>query len=175
MMIVIICLAVVLLEIIFLMISNKKNREQINYMKAAANIARDMELDYLLRNPYALDAAGSVMPDIHNFICLSQKNAQTKQEYVFGLNNVINIGRARNNNQLIVNDNMVSEYHCAIYRDQGTVFIRDLNSANGLILKTGKMKKYLISDGNSAVLSDGNTIVIGTMEFLVRFIYLENH
>lgn len=171
-MIIMICLGIVLLEIAVLMRSNKKNKEMYNYIRAAANIARNMQLEQMLRNPYDSSTQNEPAHDMIHFICLTQMNSQVKHEYVYSLNEVIRIGRAKSGNQLIVNDGYVSEFHCVIYTDNGAVFIRDNNSANGVVVRTGFSKKILVNNGGSLQLQDSNILNLGSTMFKVRFITL---
>lgn len=172
MIIIMICLGIVLLEIIILMISNKKNKEMYNYIRAATNIARNMQLEQMLKNPYDPVSASEPVPDITNFICLTQVNSQVKHEYVYSLNEPVRIGRAKSGNALILNDRAVSEYHCVIYMENGAVVIRDNNSANGTVIQVSTFKKFLISEGQSVVISDGNRLIFGSMIFKIKFIRL---
>lgn len=173
MIVVAVSIAAVLIEVIVLVIANKKNREMHNYIKAASNIARDMELELMLRNPYAPGTQEQKIPNMRDFICLVQQNTQTKHEYIYSLNDPICVGRARSGNQLILNDSLVSEYHCVIYLEQGNVCLRDMNSANGTVLCTGAFKKLLVANGNSVPLRSGYKLIIGSMVFVVKTITLE--
>jgi pSer/pThr/pTyr-binding forkhead associated (FHA) protein len=166
--VILLCSSLVLIEIIVLYIINKKNRELHTCIKAASNIARDMQLEVMLRNPYSPQAATQREPDLRNFICLKQINSQTKKQFVFSLNDPICIGRAKNKNQLILNDDLVSEYHCVIYLQKDGIYIRDLNSANGTVVSTRGSKKYMIANGASMLLQNGYKINIGTMKYVIK-------
>lgn len=170
-----ICIAMVAIEMIILFMFNKKNREMHDCIKAASNIARDMLLEMMLRNPYAPQAEHEKSIDLKNYICLMQTNSHTKHKYVYSLNSPVCIGRAKSKNQLILKDDLVSEYHCMIYMQQDGVYLRDLNSANGTIVKTGAAKSYLVSNGNSMLLQNGNKLVIGTMEYVIKLFELEDY
>ena len=172
MIIIIACLGIVLLEIVVLMISNKKNKEMYKYIRAATSIARDMQLEQMLKNPYDPAVQNEPELDLINYICLTQINSQIKHEYVYSLNEPVRIGRAKNGNSLILSDPVVSEYHCMIYMENGAMVFRDNNSANGTVLQIGHFKKYLINEGGTAALSDENKLIFGSMIFKVRFIRL---
>ena len=171
--VILLCISMVLIEIIVLFIVNKKNREMHTCIKAASNIARDMLLEVMLRNPYSPQAANEREPDLKNFICLEQINSQTKRQYVFSLNDPICIGRAKSKNQLILNDDLVSEYHCVIYLQKDGVYIRDLNSANGTIVSLGGSKRYLVANGESMLLQNGYKLNIGTMIYTIKIFELD--
>ena len=55
----------------------------------------------------------------------------------------------------------VSDAHAILYEQNGEIFIRDLNSRNGIMVN-GKQ----ISDGNALIL--GDRLSFGNSEFLVQ-------
>lgn len=167
------CIAIVAIEIVILIIVNKKNREMHDCIRAASNIARDLQLEVMLRNPYAPKQESEGAVDLRNFICLTQIHSQIKHQYVYSLNSPICIGRAKSNNQLILKDDLVSEYHCLIYLQQDGVYLRDLNSANGTVVKAG-IKSFLVANGGSMMLQNDNILIIGTMEYTVKIFELED-
>lgn len=82
---------------------------------------------------------------------------------VYMIDKLLTIGRARNNN-VIIKDPYVSKEHSRIILDENNYYIEDLGSANGTYINGEKILDV-------TVLSDGDRIRIGNIEFL--FIHKE--
>tara|TARA_Y100000816_G_C26070918_1_gene563300 strand:- start:47 stop:325 length:279 start_codon:yes stop_codon:yes gene_type:complete len=65
----------------------------------------------------------------------------------------ISIGR-RNDNDLILNDQLISRIHCTIFQDSNLFYIADLKSTNGTIVNGKKISK-------SVLLFEEDKILIG--------------
>tara|TARA_B100000945_G_C20178583_1_gene501170 strand:+ start:357 stop:644 length:288 start_codon:yes stop_codon:yes gene_type:complete len=65
----------------------------------------------------------------------------------------ISIGR-RDDNDLALNDMLVSRIHCAIYNDSDTIFIADMKSTNGTYVNKKKLDLPML-------ISTDDLIVIG--------------
>ena len=70
------------------------------------------------------------------------------------------IGRAEDCN-LKPRSELISRYHCEIFSDDGSMFVRDMGSKNGVFLNGRK-----ITETNE--LNNGDKLVIGPLEFLVH-------
>ena len=69
----------------------------------------------------------------------------------------ISIGR-RDDNDLTLNDMLVSRIHCAIYNDSDTIFIADIKSTNGTYVNKKKLD-LPISISNDDLILIGETIL----------------
>lgn len=81
---------------------------------------------------------------------LQGKNQKTgfEFEHVLTLEQT-QLGRARENNDLVLNDEKVSRWH-AVVRQQGRRHLLvDLNSANGTFVNGQRIKEHLLEDGDS--------------------------
>ena len=65
----------------------------------------------------------------------------------------ISIGR-RDDNDLIINDILISRIHCTIFQDSGSFYIADLKSTNGTIVDGKKITE-------SVALTNKDQIVLG--------------
>ena len=73
----------------------------------------------------------------------------------------ISIGR-RNDNDLIINDLLISRIHCSIFQDSGSFYIADLKSTNGTLINEKKITK-------SVLLSKNDGIIIGETFLKISF------
>jgi hypothetical protein len=78
---------------------------------------------------------------------------------VFPVREETGIGR-NENNQIIINDPFISNYHAIVALIDGKLIIRDLNSTNGVKLNNDNIKE-------SAELKDGDILEIGRIIFKI--------
>ena len=72
-------------------------------------------------------------------------------EYIFDQNNIA-LG-AMEDNDLVIEDDTVSRYHCRIYQDENSYLVQDLDSTNGTFVNRVRIKE--------AYLKPGCTVTIG--------------
>jgi adenylate cyclase len=75
------------------------------------------------------------------------KNMATGREFTFDLSlPETHIGRAIENNNLVLNDEKVSRWHALLRRVGNTHLLIDLNSANGTFVNGRQVKEHLLED-----------------------------
>lgn len=148
----------------------RKNEEQEKCYNAAFNIIKEDLLDYSIQNSI-----------IHNkrepsgerlMLRLKTIKSKKKDSFVFDPSKGIYIGRrkADNKNIICLNDIRVSQNHCVIYTDGIRMYIQDLNSLNGTVVKRG-MKSYFLGQGNIMELKNKDRLHIGAAIFKVTVFY----
>ncbi len=162
---------VIAVAVTVLVVINRRNQEIRRYTNAAQHIYRDKLLKNTLRNPYTASLEKRTGID-ELFVYLKQLHAPVKSEHVFCAGDAVNIGRGRIGNQLILSDPAVSEYHCMIFACESGVYIRDLNSGNGTVLKRGFRKKSWAVDDTGLLLEDNDIISVGNTEFKIKIFYV---
>ena len=81
---------------------------------------------------------------------LHGKNQKTGQEIDFALTlNETRLGRALENNDLVLNDEKVSRWHVILRKQDRTHLLIDLNSANGTFVNGQRVKEKLLEDGDA--------------------------
>ena len=65
----------------------------------------------------------------------------------------VSIGR-RDDNDLVIDDIVVSRVHCAIYEDSGSIYVADLQSSNGTYLNKQKIE-------NPQKVEDSDLLLVG--------------
>ena len=106
-------------------------------------------------------------------IYIKTLNRKQKAQFVFDPEKGVNIGRDSEKNNIFINEASVSMNHCKIFSDNMKVYICDLNSSNGTILKRGLFGNYLLEGGNSCELMSGDRVCIGSNVFKITLFYYD--
>ncbi|MBT9559176.1 MAG: FHA domain-containing protein, partial [Myxococcales bacterium] len=83
-------------------------------------------------------------------LVLEREEGQSS-EYIFDQNNIA-IG-AMEDNDLVIEDDTASRYHCRIYQDENSYLLQDLGSTNGTFINRVRIKE--------AYLKPGCTVTVG--------------
>lgn len=158
---------------VYIFVSNKKKTEREKYYTASGNILKEEFLNYLLQNPMNTDGDQHVPNAQKTMIYIKSVNSKPKKQYVFDPEKRILIGRDKNESNIYLNEAFVSQYHCCIFSDGSKVYLSDMNSANGTILKRGLFKKYNIYNQAVIELKSGDRITIGSNTFKVILFYYD--
>lgn len=132
--------------------------EEKKYYAAAARMLRESCLDQIIRS-----RGTSRMSGRRIMVCVKTKRRHG-QSFVFDLDRGVRIGRGQN--EICVQDRLVSASHCCLYNWQGQPVVQDFNSANGTWIKRG-LKRYRI-EGVQRVFS-GDRLLVGGTCFELRF------
>ena len=163
-------LAAIIIAVVIVIFVKARNDEIDNYYSAARNILKEDKLDDFLRNPHnggSRKSEGNIRPMI--FLKFRDKS---KSRFVFDLSKEIYIGRDKDENQVCVNEAIVSHQHCRIFLNGANVFIQDLNSSNGLEVKRG-ITSYTLNNGNVMEIFTKDTIKIGTTRMKIVIFYFD--
>lgn len=159
------------LIVIFVVISHIKKSERQKCYAAAGNLLREEFLNYALQNTICPDSDITEPKSAKMMLCLKSKSVGKKAQFVFDPEKIVRIGRDDSENNIFINEASVSQKHCQIYSNDFKVFLLDLFSVNGTVVKRRVFKKYRILDGNQIELRTGDKIVIGSAEFKVYLFY----
>ncbi len=161
----------VIISVIGIVILVKSRKDEVqNYYDAAENILKEDRLDKLLKNPYK----SSIEQDTNGvkpMVYLKIKD-KSKLKYVFCLDREVCIGRDKDNNQVCVNEPIVSHNHCKLYSDGVNVFLQDLYSANGVVVKRG-LSRFALQSGETMQIFSKDILKIGTTEINVVLFYFD--
>lgn len=158
---------------VYIVASNKKKTEREKYYTAAGNILKEDFLNYLLQNPMGTSENLHEPNAQKTMIYIKSLNSKQKKQYVFDPEKRILIGRDKDESNIYLNEAFVSQYHCCIFSDGSRVYLSDMNSSNGTILKRGLFKKYYIYNQAVIELKSGDKITIGSNTFKVILFYYD--
>lgn len=161
------------LTFVYVVFNHIKKTEKQKYYAAAGNILREEYLNYSLRN--TIDGQGGT-PEPKSakmMIYLKSKSTGKKTQFVFDPEKTVKIGRDNNNSNIFINEARVSQEHCLIYASGDRVYLQDLGSANGTVVKRGAFKSYTLFDLNQIELQTGDVIQVGSSQFKVCLFYYD--
>lgn len=145
-----------------------KAAERKKYYRAAYRIIREQYLDGAIRNA---ENMGNTRDRRRLMIALKVKGNKG-MGYVFDPSREINIGRGMENNDICLQDLSVSSNHCKIFLYEDRLCIKDMDSANGTVIKA-KWKSSEQLHGNMGFLENKSQILVGSTCFLVTVFYCE--
>ncbi len=90
--------------------------------------------------------------------------------YIFSLDDVITVGRSKDN-MICIRDDRVSRIHYKITNINGVLYLQDLGTVNGSIIKRGLFGKKYITSQQFAVLEDKDVIVVGSYRMKIEIFF----
>ncbi len=144
-----------------------KSEEKEKMYRAAERIIQNELLDNSLKNPFLSGAVVDNSADCRLMVNIKVKQERNKQSFVFNPAKTIKIGRERIGNHIIVNEAIVTAYHCMIFMsNDGKPVLQD-SSANGTFVKRG-MRSYHLTNSQTCVIEDGDCITVGSVRLKVK-------
>lgn len=160
------------LTIVYVVYNHIKKTEKQKYYAAAGNILREEYLNYSLRNTIDGNSEVPEPKSAKMMIYLKSKSSGKKTQFVFDPEKTVRIGRDNSSN-IFINEALVSQEHCLIYASGDRVYLQDLGSANGTVVKRGAFKSYTLFDLNQIELLTGDVIQVGSSQFKVCLFYYD--
>lgn len=168
---VILALAAVMAGLIAVFVGLKvRAGERRKLYRAAERIVKEDFLDYSLMNQQNTTAA---QPSGHRvMVGLKALGEKPRAEYVFDPGKVVMIGRLRGECAICLADVTVSQRHARILRNDGSIWLQDLNSANGSVVRRGLFGRHKVAGGEVFKLRGGDVLCCGAARFKLKiFVY----
>ena len=150
--------------IIFAVISHFKKIEKEKYYMAAGNIIREDFLNYSLQNTFSKEKECEIPSTKKMMLYIKSKSAGKKSQFVFDPEKKVLIGRDKFFSNIYINEAPVSQKHCSIYSKNNMVFLQDMNSTNGTIVKRGLFSKIFLTNGHYIELKSKDKLIIGSIK-----------
>lgn len=165
-------IAILVIMAVTIVKMNSRKNERDKYYKAAGNIIREDYLNYCLVNTVGNE---KVAPPNGQKIMIYIKSGsgRTKNQFVFDPEKRVNIGRDPESNNIFINEAAVSMHHCSIVSEGAEVYIYDLNSTNGTVLKRGLFRNINLSGGAGTELRTGDRVCVGSNIFKITLFYYD--
>lgn len=126
-------------------------------------------LNMTLRNPVTNEQATDYVLG-RAFLRIEFPESKSWIAYLFNLDECITIGRSREN-KICIRDERLSRTHCKIYVTNGYMWLQDLGTANGTVLKKGLFRKVCLAPQETTSLEHGDVIVVGKHKMRVKIYY----
>ena len=153
-------------------VSYRRHEERARYYSAAKALVQSEILDYEIRN----HATGKLIapPSTRRIILYLRVHARPPQKYVLDPQKGILFGRDSAACDVLLNEAVVSQRHCRIQEQNGAVWLTDLGSANGTVLRKGLFHKVTLHSGQSVRVSSGDKLYLGRTRFDLTLFLFDN-
>ncbi|HUU04319.1 MAG TPA: FHA domain-containing protein [Patescibacteria group bacterium] len=152
--------AVVVIVVFVLWIFRRRRQEvfpEIRSQAAAEDVVLDLGLTQVEPQP-AVESRPAPSPGIHGKIEVVVGNQQISTYLV--TDNPLSIGRDPAQSLVIIQEAIVSKLHCQIFARSGKVFVKDLNSTNGVYLNEEKIAERELNDNDVVFLGKKGSVKI---------------
>jgi len=152
---VLVATAVVLAWLLWL--ARRRRQEDFSEIRPAVAAAKpDMGMTQVEEPTSSNERKSAPSPGIHGKIEVLV-GGQLISSYLV-TDNPLPIGRDPGQALVIIQEPIVSKLHCQIYVQGGQVFVRDLNSTNGIYVKEEKVAERQLQDGDEIFLGKKGTV-----------------
>ena len=162
------CFFLVIELILFTVRSQVKSKNKKQTLECLFKMVEYNVLNATLNNPITSEQALGYEYN-KTFIKIEFLEAKPYLGYLFDLSESITVGRDREN-KIVIRDDNVSRIHCKFYMMNGQVFIQDLNSTNGTVIKGKWFSKVKLQPQNIVSLREEDRVIVGGYAMRVSFL-----
>ena len=130
--------------------------EELQWVEYAARPHHNLEVMPELARQRAVQTADSAAPIVGRLLVAT--DGRTVQEISLHVGRII-VGRTPDND-LQVDSRFVSRHHCQIVTTPNSCLIEDLNSTNGIYVKSKRVRSHYLNDGDVVVLGKHELIYV---------------
>lgn len=167
---IVLILICILTEAVLVFIGIKKNKKKREKMKRSLyKMIEERVLEQSLR--YRITNTEAAIRESNSpFLYIEFLDTDPMVTYLFPLDEWITVGRSKEN-KICVYDEKFSRVHCKIGMVNQTLWIQDMDSANGVRIYKGLFKKLDLIRGQHEMLQSGNCIKIGSCRMKLEIVY----
>lgn len=159
-MIYIILLCVIVECLIFIVGYRKSKKERRLIEKSLYKFLEDRVLNMSLHHNISREQAVALEYQ-KLFLCVDFMDTKPHMLNLFSLDDCVTIGRSQSN-IICIRDSKLSRMHCKISLIQGRLYLQDLGSANGTVIKRGMFQKIPVCSQGIAELYQGDILSMGS-------------
>ncbi len=156
--------AVLVVLLVTTIVGRRMEKCRVQEKVAAALLLKKKQLDEMIDMNKRQSSAREYL-----ILVISWKEDK-KRKYIFDPSTGVSIGRDREENQICIPLDTISQKHCMIFSSGDSIYIQDLNSTNGTFIKRG-FKTYRVN--GCAPCQDNDTIIVGDIYFKIRTFYMD--
>lgn len=146
--------------LIFIMAYRKSKKERRMIEKSLYKFLEDRILNMSLHHNISREQAVALEYQ-KLFLCVDFMDTKPHMMHLFSLDDCITIGRSQNNT-ICIRDSKLSRMHCKISLIQGRLYLQDLGSANGTVIKRGIFQKIPVCAQGIIELYQGDILRMGS-------------
>lgn len=159
-------IVIVVILVIVVIVRHKVKKGRLEKRQDAAyELLKEEALDYVLKN------GSDAVFRMDQKIMMHVKSKEINVDTVFDPQENVVIGRSKDST-IAINSPVISSHHCQLSLSDGKVYVKDLGSSNGTVLKHGLKKTYIDSSSSVEIIS-GDKIIIGGICFKIELFCLE--
>lgn len=168
-MIYIILLCVMVESLIFLIRYRKAKKERRLIEKSLYKFLEDRVLNLSLHHRISREQAVALEYQ-KLFLYVDFMDTKPHMMHLFSLDDCVTIGRSQSN-VICIRDPRLSRMHCKISLIQGRVYLQDLGSANGTVIKRGMFQKIPVNSQGIIELYQGDILSMGSYSLKINTYY----
>lgn len=167
--IILLLLCVIVECVIFIMRYKRRHKERKMMEKSLYKFLEDRVLNLSLHHRISREQAVALESQ-KLFLCVDFMDTKPHMLHLFSLDDCITIGRSQSN-MICIRDSKASRMHCKISLIQGKLYLQDLGSANGLVIKRGIFQKIPVGPQGIIELYQDDILSIGCYRLKINTHY----
>ena len=171
MIVILLCAAALAVGIWIFIVSSRRHEERMQYYSAAKALVQSDILEYEIQNQATHKLAA---PKARRIILYLRVHTRPPKKYVLDPQKGITFGRDSKTCDVLLNEATVSEHHCCIREENGQVWLTDLGSSNGTVLRKGLFRRVRLHGGQSVRVGSGDRLIVGSTVFDLTLFLFDN-
>lgn len=160
---VLLCVVLVAAVVCVVLILYRRHEERLRCYSAARMLVRSEILDHEILNRTGTTLVAE--PTSRRLLLCLCAHTKPKKKYVLDPRRGILFGRDTQSCDVLLSEAVISEQQCRIGEYQGAIWLTDLGSANGTVLRKGLFRTLKLRGGQSVRLESGDRLILGSIRF----------
>lgn len=160
---VLLCTAAVAAVVGLMVMRYRRREERQRYYSAARALVQDEILNHEIRSQVTGISAAELTA--RRFLLYLRVHTKPMKKYVLDPRRGILFGRDVRSCDVLLSEAVISEHQCKISEYKGAVWLTDLGSANGTILRKGLFSTLRLRGGQSVRVESGDQLILGSVRF----------
>lgn len=160
---VVLAVAVAAVCLVLALTHSRRQAERARYCSAAWTLLQNEILDHEIRN-HDGNIQNPAQEGTRTMLYLRVRG-KPPQKYVLDPRDGILFGRDSHSCDVLLHEAVISEQQCRIWEQKDCIWLTDLGSANGTVLRRGLFHRYTLRGGQSIRLQSGDRLQLGQASF----------
>lgn len=159
---VLLCVAAVAAVVCLTLLGFRHQEERQRYYSAARALIQSEIVDKEIRNGGGPEAGD---PTARRLLLYLRVHTRPMKKYVLDPRRGILFGRDAQSCDVLLSEVVISEQQCRIVEHRGAIWLTDLGSANGTLVRKGLFRTLRLRGGQSVRLDSGDRLILGSVRF----------